>query len=152
MHAHRGLHYRVRGFTLVEIMIVVAIIAMLAALAYPNFLRVKLHGNETVAVESLRTLSTALETYHGAQTPPDYPDGLEDLSDSVPPYVDSIVTSGTRQGYDFTYARIDESQFTVNADPGNPGVTGVRGFYVDETGVIRGSDSGAADGSSPPLQ
>ncbi len=152
MRAMRPYRRRLAGFTLVEIMIVVAIIALLAALLYPNFLRAKLQANETSAIESMRALSTALESYRGVQTPPDYPDDLIELSDSVPPYVDSIITSGTRQGYDFEYERVDEAQFTLNGDPITSGVTGNRGFYVDETGVIRVSDSGSADGTSPPLQ
>ena len=152
MRAKRPYRLRVEGFTLVEIMIVVAIIAMLAAMVYPNFLRAKLQANETTAIESMHVLSTALESFRGVQTPPDYPDDLTELSDSVPPYVDSIVTSGTRQGYSFTYGRVNEAQFTMNGDPVTVGVTGNRGFYVDETGVIRVSDSGSADETSPPLQ
>lgn len=144
--------HRQEGFTLVEIMIVVAIITLLAVLIYPNFLRAKLQSNETVAVESIRVLGTALEGYRAAQTPPDYPDDLIVLSDEIPPYVDSILTSGIRQGYSFTYTRLDEAQFTLNADPITPNVTGERGFYLDETGVVRVSPSGSADESDPPLE
>ena len=59
-----------KGFTLVEIMIVVAIIVLLAAIAIPNLLRARLSANEATAIAAMRTLSTAYESYRAAQSPP----------------------------------------------------------------------------------
>ena len=63
-----------KGFTLVEIMIVVAIIALLAAIAIPNLLRARHNANESAAIGSMRTFSSALESFRAAQT--SYPSAL----------------------------------------------------------------------------
>ena len=138
-----------KGFTLVEIMIVVAIIALLAAIAIPNLLRARHNANETAAIGAMRTLSSALESFRAAQTPPAYPDALDELSDADPPYVDATLGAGTRQGYTFTYAAVgdDNEDYTITGNPVNAGVTGTRVFFVDSSGVIRLDD---ADGD--PLE
>jgi prepilin-type N-terminal cleavage/methylation domain-containing protein len=61
-----------KGFTLVEIMIVVAIIALLAAVSIPNFLRVRVNANEVAAINSLKTLGTAMESFRFTRNPPSY--------------------------------------------------------------------------------
>jgi type IV pilus assembly protein PilA len=131
-----------RGFTLVEIMIVVAIIALLAAIAIPNLLRARHNANEAAAIASLRTISVACESFRAAQTPPTYPANLAALSAAVPPYIDAALAGATaaateRQGYFFTYALVDRNQYTCTASPAVAGTTGTRIFFVDESGVIR---------------
>lgn len=131
-----------RGFTLVEIMIVAAIIALLAAIAIPNLLRARHNANETAALRVIRTVSTACESFRAAQTPPGYPLNLVVLSGAVPPYISNIITNAVdaasaRQGYFYTYAFINPDQYTCTATPAVPGTTGTRIFFVDETGVIR---------------
>ena len=93
-----------KGFTLVEIMIVVAIIVLLAAIAIPNLLRARLSANEATAIAAMRTLSTAMEGYRAAQSPPAYPTTLLSLNASNPPYIDSVLASGNKSGYTFTPA------------------------------------------------
>ncbi len=137
------------GFTLVEIMIVVAIISLLAAIAIPNLLRARHNANEAAAIATLRTISTACESYRSAQTPTTYPANLAVLSSATPPYIDSSLagatgTSNARQGYYYTYALVNANQFTCTAKPAVSGTTGTRVFFVDESGVIRlNSASGA---------
>jgi len=132
-----------KGFTLVEIMIVVAIIVLLAAIAIPNLLRARLNANESSAIASCRTLSTALESYRAAQTPPSYPGALTALSNASPPYVDSVLAGGNKQGYTFTYtAGTADSRGSVNSygivgAPLVSGTTGNRSFFVDQSGVVR---------------
>ena len=140
-----------KGFTLVEIMIVVAIIALIAAVAIPNMLRARHNADETAAIASCRTLVSSFESWRANQTPLSYPADLGVLSAANPPYIDTVLSSGTKQGYSFTYAFGSANTYTLNADPVTSGVTGTRGFFVDQTGVIRVSASGAADGTSPPL-
>jgi len=126
-----------KGFTLVEIMIVVAIIALLAAIAIPNLLRARHNANETAAIGSMRTISTACESFRAAQSPVTYPANLAALSGAAPPYIDATLGTGTKQGYNFAYVLVSANQYTCTATPVTVGVTGTRIFFVDESGVIR---------------
>jgi type IV pilus assembly protein PilA len=131
-----------KGFTLVEIMIVVAIIVLLAAIAIPNLLRARLSANEATSIAAMRTLSTAMESYRAAQSPPAYPTALTDLNASNPPYIDSVLAGGNKSGYAFTYNG-SGNVYTVTAAPQTPNVTGVRSFFVDQSGVVRVGTSAA---------
>lgn len=126
-----------KGFTLVEIMIVVAIIALLAAIAIPNLLRARHNANEAAAVASLRTISTAFESFRAAQTPTTYPASLAILGAEVPPYIDATLAGGTKQGYTFNpCGSTSANTYTCTATPVTSGVTGTRIFVVTESGVI----------------
>ena len=134
-----------KGFTLVEIMIVVAIIIILAAISIPSLLRMRLNANEAAAIASLRTLSTACESYRAAQTPPTYPADLDALADADPAYIDSVMAAAVdadnaKQGYYFTYTQDSANLYSCIATPADAGVTGKRYFYVDEAGVLYASD------------
>lgn len=139
-----------KGFTLVEIMIVVAIISLLAAIAIPNLLRARHNANEAAAIGALRTISSACESFRAAQSPPGYPANLGALGIAVPPYIDTalagaIAAPGVR-GYFFTYATGNANQYDCLATPANSGVTGTRIFCVDHTGVIRSAAIGGGTG------
>ena len=130
------------GFTLVEIMIVVAIISLLAAIAIPNLLRARHNANEAASIAAVRTISTACESFRSAQTPTTYPANLAALSGAIPAYIDAGLAGATaaasaRQGYYYTYVRTNANQFTCTATPAVSGTTGSRIFFVDESGVIR---------------
>ncbi len=130
-----------KGFTLVEIMIVVAIIVLLAAIAIPNLLRARLSANEATAIAAMRTISTAMESYRAAQSPPAYPSAMTSLSSANPPYIDSVLGGGNKSGYTFNLSG-GGTTFTVVATPQTANVTGVRNFFVDQSGVVRvGQDS-----------
>ena len=137
---------REQGFTLIELMIVVAIIAIIAAIAIPSLLNARKAGNEASAISSLRTLGTVNEQYRTRyQT---YTSSLANLSAAG--YIDSVLASGTKSGYVFTYSG-STNTWTVSATPSTTGTTGDRGFFVDQTGVIRFAASGAATSASAPL-
>ena len=137
-----------RGFTLVEIMIVVAIIALLAAIAIPNLLRARHNANEAAAIASLRTISTACESFRAAQTPVNYPASLAALGPvvggvgSTPPYIDATLAAATaadgagKQGYWFNYNRASNHTYSCVASPLVSGTTGTRVFTVTESGVV----------------
>ena len=128
-----------KGFTLVEIMIVVAIIILLAAIAIPNLLRARHNANEAAAIASCRTLSTALESYRAAQTSPAYPATLRDIGPAVatPPYIDATLAAGTKQGYTYSLSGVTGgTAYQIVASPTAGGVTGTRQFTVTQDGVI----------------
>jgi type IV pilus assembly protein PilA len=135
-----------KGFTLVEIMIVVAIIALLAAIAIPNLLRAKLAANESAAIAALKTVATAAHTFRASNT--QYPANLTVLSTATPPYIDSVLGGGSKQGYNFTLSG-DSAGFTATADPQSVGTSGNRYFFVDTSGVIRFSNATANANSTP---
>jgi len=91
-----------KGFTLVEVMIVVAIIALLAAIAIPNLLRARLNANDTNARAVIKTISTAAESYATGNNG-NYPALLTDMTGAVPPYLNdgSMINVGpVYKGYD----------------------------------------------------
>lgn len=130
-----------KGFTLVEIMIVVAIIALLAAIAIPNLLRARLTANESAAQGALKTLATAQVTYRAGNVR--YAT-LVELSGADPEYIDDILGAGTKNGYDFATVENLAEAFTATAVPDVANTSGVRSFCVTESGVVRVQPAGGA--------
>ncbi len=128
---------KLKAFTLIEIMIVVAIIGLLAALTIPNMLRNRINSDEAVAKQTMRTYSTALESFRSTQIPTTYPPDFATLSGANPSFIDPVLGAGTKQGYVFTYTRANANQYTIVGTPLTPNVTGTNTFFVDESGVIR---------------
>ena len=127
-------------------MIVVAILAIITAIALPSLAGSRRSANEAATVSSLRTLSTISNAYRTRFQ--SYSPDLASLGAAG--YIDSVLASGTKSGYSFTYAGASDS-WNVTAVPAAAGVTGDRGFFVDDSGVIRYSASGAATSASTPV-
>ena len=145
-----------KGFSLIELLIVVAIILIIAAIAIPNLLRSKMAANEASAVGSLRTINTASVAF--STTYGNYPTLLSDLatgtsvSSTSADLIDSVLASGTKSGYVFSYgATAPFQQYAITASPSTVNVTGQRYFYTDQSGVIRANTAGAATVASTPL-
>ena len=145
-----------KGFSLIELLIVVAIILIIAAIAIPNLLRSKMAANEASAVGSLRTLNTssvAFSTSYG-----NYPTKLSDLGPSTSPtstaadLIDSALVSGSKSGYTFAYtASTTYQQYSITAGPISQGVTGQRYFFTDQSGVIRVNLTTTATSTDNPI-
>ena len=144
-----------KGFSLIELLIVVTVILIIAAIAIPNFLKSKMAANESSALESMRTINTGEVTYAAGCPSIGYSATLVELNTGVicasgTGIIDNVLAAGTKSGYTFTYTpgAADASgivnAYTNVAVPLNVGVTGQRGFYSDQMSVIRYSPDGSA--------
>ena len=136
------------GFTLIELMIVVAIIAIIAAIAIPNLMRSKMQSNESAAISNLKAICSAQVTYHAANGV--YTTSFGDLTGGTPPFLDGNWDGATKQGYKYTLGG-DADDFTCTADPATMNKTGSKGFFVDSTAQVRWAAGGVADSTSTPL-
>ena len=137
-----------KGFSLIELLIVVAIIGIIAAIAIPNLIASRKAANESAAIGSMRTVGSAQATYFsttGGNTT--YAADLTALGNAN--LIDGVLATGTKSGYGFTMKGVGGT-FTANADPAANG--GTRHFFTDESGVIRFNAAAAAKVTDTPIQ
>jgi len=129
-----------RGFSLIELLIVLAILLIVATLAVPNYLAARARANEASAATSVRAIITAENLYRNTFS-----------------VFTDLPSLGTKSGYVFssTPGSSPALEFAVDATPVlsvGSSATGQRNYYGDETAVIRFSLTGAADSTSSPIQ
>ena len=150
-----------RGFSLIELLIVIAIILIIAAIAIPNLLRSRMAANQASAVASLRTLNTSEATYsstynigYAGQLAYLGPPTGANPSSTGAGLVDSVLAAGTKSGYTFALtpdATNPTTAYTITAAPSTPGTTGQNYYFTDQTGVIRQNTTGAAGSGDSPI-
>ena len=140
-----------QGFSLIEFLIVVAIIGIIAAIAISNFLASRRAANDSSAIGSLRTITSAQATFQSTVGGGvDYATNGTVLADNN--LIDGVLGAGTKSGYLFTITGVaatstTASTFTATAVPQNTGAltaSGTRSFFVNEAGVIRALAGGTA--------
>ncbi len=122
---------RKKGFTLVEIMVVISIIAILAAVTFPMFLRARTTSLNALAQQRLKTIATSLENYMRVNQT--YAIDLSSLVNDVPPYINTNFFNGEHGGFTFS-GTITINTYQVTATP----VTEENGFrtYAITTGSV----------------
>jgi len=152
-----------RGFSLVELLIVVSVILIIAAIAIPNFIRSKMRANESSAVQNLRTITTANTVYAitysigFAGTLATLGGNTVIVDSTAAGLIDSVLSTGAKAGYSYTYTVTASGgggqvvSYAVTAEPTTVGSTGERYFYTDERCIIRQNNSGPAGANDSPI-
>jgi type IV pilus assembly protein PilA len=151
-----------RGFSLIELLIVVAIILIIAAIAIPNLLKSRIAANQASAVGSLRAINTAeieyASTYNTGFSPSlaalGPPASGADTA-SAAGMLDSVLAGGSKAGYSFVYSTAAVSgrydTYTINGNPVTVGTTGTNYYFTDQTGVIRQNSTATASAADSPI-
>ena len=156
-------HKNQRGFSLIELLIVVAIILIIAGIAIPNLMHSRMQANEAAAVETLKTLDTSVVMYSTSYG--GFPHILADMGPSTggattsaaADLIDSVLATGVKGGYKYAYAVTSSDpagnvlSYSIIATPVTVGVTGQSSYYTDQSGTIRKTTSGTADSTSTPI-
>lgn len=142
------------GFSLIELLIVVTIIAIVASIAVPNMLASRRAANEGSAQQSMRTIASCEITYLHTKGAGNYAD-LTQLGQEI--LTDSVLSSGTKSGYSFVINPVSGTQpqywaYAIPTITSGIGKTGSRRFGISEDGVLRGDNTLAVPADEAEVQ
>jgi type IV pilus assembly protein PilA len=148
---------RQRGFSTIELVIVVTIILIIAGVTIPNLMRSKIGADEASALGSMHTLNTGCIAY--AKTFGHFPPSIAALGPGSPAaasaanLIGPVLATTRKNGYSFTYKSTAPFQtYTITASPTAPGITGQRTFFTDQSRVVRADGNGGqATVASAPI-
>jgi prepilin-type N-terminal cleavage/methylation domain-containing protein len=142
-----------QGFTLIELMMVVAIIAVIASIAIPNLMRSRVQSNEASAISDLRTICAAqIACATTRLTFGDFATLIDEVDGVGTSFLDTSWFEGrVKAGYTFTIPNADADNFVCFADPVSLGTTGTRFFRIDSSGVVRFDAGGQPGPDGTPL-
>ncbi len=147
LEEHRCAMKKEKGFSLIELLIVVAVIGIVASIAVPNLVQSQLAARESTAINAVCSLVTAQVAYAAKSGSGNFAADLAALQGAN--LIDSVLGSGTGEAYSF-WVTGSGVQYEINARPLVYGSSGIRSFYTDESGAIRYTTADAAATASSP--
>jgi type IV pilus assembly protein PilA len=164
---------RQKGFSLVELLLVVAVILIISAIAVPNFMRARMAANESSAIASLRNIDTAQVAYAATYPLSGFAPDLNTLgpgstsgsssSSTNASLLDNVLGCATgvgtayceKSGYEFNITAGTGTPlniYSANGNPAAPGQSGTRYFFTDNSDVIRFNATAIASGADQEIQ
>ncbi len=135
-----------RGFSFIELVMVIAVVSILAALAVPHLHRIKMTSQEKVALASVRAIFEAEALHHARlQT-------FGDLDQLIgQSFIDNSFETGEKSGYLYVITGASSADFELRASPVSYGDTGFKAYFVNGTGVIRYTEDGSSPDANSPV-
>lgn len=127
--------YHKKGFIVAELLVILFVLVLLAALAVPVFIDSGMSSGETAAVSNVKAVVQAVKNYKAVTG--NFPRDLPALANNKPPFLDAVLAGGAKDGYAFSYKVTGQSNFIVVARPQANRGTGVKSFFADGSGTVR---------------
>jgi len=151
-----------KGFSLIELLLVVGVILIISAIAVPSYLRSRMRANEASAVASIRVIDASAVTYSVSYPDTGFPANLTLLGGAEPCtasptsacLIDDTLAQGAKSGYAFVWTgdgATPSVSFTVTGTPLMVGSTGQSMYCSDQTAIIHVDPSGAACTNASPV-
>ena len=140
-----------KGFTLIELMVVVGLVGVISSIAIPNYIQSRRSARESAAISNVRTLTSAEGAF--LSTSGGYTQYASFSQLTTQGLIEStfVNNGGVKDGYLFVITQPDITSYTITAAPQTADAALMRYFYADQSGVIRQNTGAAATASSVPV-